>query len=141
MVFKDIIEMPNYNKQFDKDKFAKVNGIKLIDAAPGFASASMEICENHHNSVSIVHGGALFTLADFAFAVASNTHGRVSLAINAEISFFKALSVGILTAVAKEISINNKLATYLVEIKNENEELIAHFKGTVYRKQETIDFE
>lgn len=121
--------------------FAKTSGIKLIEASPGFAKACMDICENHHNSVGIVHGGALFTLADFTFAVASNTHGRVSLAITAEISFFKALSKGNLTAVAKEIALNNKLATYLVEIKNEKEELIAHFKGTVYRKKETIDFE
>lgn len=140
MVFYEINEMPNYNKQFDKDKFAKANGIRLLEATPGYAKASMEICENHHNSVGIVHGGALFSLADFAFAVASNTHGRVALAINAEISFFKASSKGVLTAVAKEISLNNKLGTYLVDITDENDEPIAHFKGTVYRKKETIDF-
>jgi len=121
--------MINYHKQFEKDNYAKASGIKLVEASPGYAKASMEICETHHNSVGIVHGGAMFTLADFAFAVASNTNGRVALAL------------GTLTAEAKEISINNKLATYLVEIKNENEELIAHFKGTVYRKQETLDFE
>lgn len=130
-----------YQKKFEQDKFAKTSGIELIEALPGYAKASMKICETHHNAVGIVHGGAMFTLADFAFAVASNTHGRVSLAINAEIAFFKALSVGTLSAVAKEISLNNKLATYLVEIKNEKEELIAHFKGTVYRKKETINFE
>lgn len=130
-----------YHKQFEQDKFAKTSGIQLIDASPGYAKSSMEICENHLNSVGIVHGGALFTLADFTFAVASNTHGRVSLAINAEISYFKASSYGTLSATAKEVSLNNKLATYLVEIVNEKEELIAHFKGTVYRKKETIDFE
>ncbi len=133
--------MINYHKQFEKDNYAKASGIKLVEASPGYAKASMEICETHHNSVGIVHGGAMFTLADFAFAVASNTNGRVALGINAEISFFKALTFGTLTAEAKEISINNKLATYLVEIKNENEELIAHFKGMVYRKLETLDFE
>jgi acyl-CoA thioesterase len=132
--------MPNYHKQFEKDNYAKASGIKLIDASPGYAKAIMEICEIHHNSVGIVHGGAMFTLADFAFAVASNSHGRVALAINAEIAFFKASSTGILTAVAKEISLNNKLGTYLVDITNEKDEQIAHFKGTVYRKKETLDF-
>lgn len=130
-----------YHKQFEQDKFAKIAGIKLIEASPGYAKASMEIKENHHNSVGIVHGGALFTLADFTFAVASNSHGRIALAIDAEISFFKAVSTGTLTATAKEISLNNKLGTYLVEIINEKEEQIAHFKGTVYRKKETLDFE
>jgi acyl-CoA thioesterase len=129
-----------YKEKFGQDKFAKNSGIELLDAAPGFAKVQMDICEDHHNSVGIVHGGAVFTLADFAFAVASNTNGRVALGINAEISFFKAQTSGTLTAVAQEIAINNKLATYLVEIKNESEELIAHFKGTVYRKKETIDF-
>ena len=133
--------LAKYIKQFEKDEFAKSSGIKLIDASLGYAMARMIIAKNHYNSVGIVHGGALFTLADFAFAVASNTHGRVSLAIDAEISFFKAISLGTLTAIAKEISINNKLATYLVEIKNEDEMLIAHFKGTVYRKKETLNFE
>jgi acyl-CoA thioesterase len=133
--------MANYQKQFDKDNFAKKNGIKLVEAKPGFAVARMEIHESHYNSVGIVHGGALFTLADFAFAVASNSHGRVALAIDAEISFFKATSKGIVTAVATEIALNNKLGTYLVEIQNEKNEPIAHFKGTVYRKKETIDFE
>lgn len=130
-----------YHRQFEQDKFAKIAGIKLVNASPGFAKASMEICKNHLNSVGIVHGGAIFTLADFAFAVASNSHGRIALAIDAQISFFKAVSEGTLTAIAKEISLNNKLGTYLIEILNEKEEQIAHFKGTVYRKRETIDFE
>lgn len=130
-----------YHKQFEQDKFAKTSGIKLVDASIGYAKACMKIGENHLNSVGIVHGGAIFTLADFAFAVASNSHGRIALAIDAEISFFKAVYSGTLTAIAREISLNNKLGTYLIEISNEKEEQIAHFKGTVYRKKETLDFE
>ncbi|MCY1721920.1 hotdog fold thioesterase [Prolixibacteraceae bacterium Z1-6] len=133
--------LSQYKKKFGQDMFAKTSGIELLDAFPGYAKASMKVCDNHLNSVGVVHGGAIFTLADFAFAVASNSNGRMALGINAEISFFKALTMGTLTAEAKEISINNKLATYLVEIKNEEDELIAHFKGTVYRKREKIDFE
>ncbi|QIA06499.1 PaaI family thioesterase [Draconibacterium halophilum] len=130
-----------YHKEFEKDVFASNNGIKLVEAAPGYAKASMEIQPTHYNSVGIVHGGALFTLADFTFAVASNSHGRVALAIDAEISFFKALTNGTLTATAKEISLNEKLGTYLVEITNEENEYIAHFKGTVYRKKDKVTFE
>lgn len=129
-----------FRKAFEKDVFAKNNGIKLLEAAPGYAKACMEITSAHYNSVGILHGGALFTLADFTFAVASNSHGRVALAIDAEISFFKATSTGILTAEAKEIALNNKLGTYLVEITNEAKEHIAHFKGTVYRKKDTHNF-
>lgn len=130
-----------YHKEFEKDVFATNNGIKLLEAAPGYARASMEIQPTHYNSVGIVHGGALFTLADFTFAVASNSHGRVALAIDAEISFFKTLTKGTLTAEAKEISLNGKLGTYLVEITNEENEQIAHCKGTVYRKKDKVAFQ
>ena len=130
-----------YHQTFEKDVFATSNGIKLVEAKPGYAKSSMEIKPSHYNSVGIVHGGALFTLADFTFAVASNSHGRIALAIDAEISFFKATTNGTLTAEAKEISLNGKLGTYLVEITNEANEHIAHFKGTVYRKKDKIEFE
>jgi len=134
-------DFSKYQRQFEKDRFAKHNGIYLVEASPGFAIAQMEVRDFHLNSVGVIHGGALFSLADFAFAVASNAHGRVALAIDAGISFFKALNSGVLTATAKEISINNRLGTYLIDITNENEELIATFKGTVYRKSETLDFD
>jgi acyl-CoA thioesterase len=134
-------DISKYQRQFDKDQFAKHNGIQLLEAFPGYAKACMEIREFHLNSVGVLHGGALFTLADFTFAVASNAHGRVALAIDAEISFFKAIQSGVLTATAREISLNNKLGTYLIDIFNEKEELIANFKGTVYRKNETLDFD
>lgn len=129
-----------YHKTFEKDQFAKTSGIKLLEASPGYAKAEMVVQENHMNSVGVVHGGAMFTLADFAFAVASNTHGKLALAINAEISFFKSVTSGVLTAIAEEISLHNKLGTYLIEIQNEKNERIAHFKGTVYRKNETMNF-
>jgi acyl-CoA thioesterase len=129
-----------YKKQFDKDRFANHNGIYLEEASPGYATASMEISELHLNSVGVLHGGALFALADFAFAVASNAHGRIALAIEAEISFFTAIDSGVLTAVAKEANLNNRLGTYLVDIYNETNDLIAHFKGTVYRKSQILDF-
>ncbi len=134
-------DISKYQRQFDKDRFAKHNGISLVEASPGFAKASMEVQYFHLNSVGVIHGGALFTLADFTFAVASNAHGRVALAIDASISFFKALQSGVLTATAREISLNNRLGTYLIDVSNENEELIANFRGTVYRRSETLDFD
>ncbi len=134
-------DLNKYQRQFDKDLFAKHSGIRLIAATPGFAKARMKVLKKHMNSVGILHGGALFTLADFTFAVASNTHGKVALAIDAEISFFKGVSAGTITAEAREISLHNRLATYQVDLRNETGELIAHFKGTVYRKSETMTFE
>ena len=99
----------------------------------------MKITPEHLNGLGIVHGGAIFTLADFTFAAASNSRGNVAVAINANISYMKSASSGILFADAKEISINHKLGTYTIDVTNEAGELIAVFQGMVYRKKEKLD--
>ena len=98
----------------------------------------MCIEDKHLNSVDIVHGGALFTLADLAFAVASNSHGRIALAINAHISFLRAVSGGTLTATATEVEEPGRLGSYHVVITDENDNKIAVFNGMVYRKDQKL---
>jgi len=124
-------EMIQYIKN---DRFAEYNGIELIKAEPGYAVTQMEIKDKHLNGVNIVQGGAIFTLADYAFAAASNSKGSVTLGINANISYFKPPKGKILTAEATEISSSRKICTYNVDIYDENRELIAKFTGTGYIK-------
>ena len=123
----------------EKDKFAKHCGIELMEVSDGKAIVKMTIGKHHLNGVGTVHGGALFTIADFAFAVASNSHGQIAMSINASMNYFKAVLDGTLTAEAKEISLSPKLATYTVEITNQDKELIALFQGMVYRKKQTLE--
>ena len=130
--------MEDVKNFFKKDTFAEYVGIELQEVSKGRARARLKIRKEHLNIVNIVHGGAIFALADFAFAVASNSHGTVALAINASISFLKAVHDGVLFADAKEVSRNSKLATYQIEITDEDKELIAVFQGTVYRKKDSI---
>jgi acyl-CoA thioesterase len=126
-------------KQFFKnDQFAAHTGIELVEVTPGRALARMPICSFHRNGLGTVQGGAIFTLADFTFAAASNAHGTVAVAVNVSISFMKAATAGVLTAEARELSRNSKLGTYTVEVKNDTGELIAIFQGLVYRKKETL---
>lgn len=131
--------MEDIKRFFKKDMFAAYNGIELLEAEKGRARVKMDITENHRNGLGIVHGGAIFTLADLAFAAASNSHGTVAVSINANISNMKAVSEGTLYAEAREISINHKLGTYTVDVTNEKGELIAIFQGMVYRKKDPID--
>ncbi len=128
-------------KHFKKDRYAALTGIELLEAANGYAKARLKISERHLNSVGTVHGAAIFTLADFVFAVASNSYGTIAMAINANISFYKAITEGILIAEAKEISFHKKLASYNIKITNEANELVADFNGIVYRKEDSIKFE
>jgi len=126
-------------KEFsENDRFAKTLGIELIEVSKGSAKAKMKIKDIHLNSVNTVHGGAIFTLADFAFAIAANTHGNIAVALNVNISFLKAVSEGTLIAEAEEVSINPKIATYAIRVLNENNELIATFHGMAYRKEKSL---
>jgi acyl-CoA thioesterase len=126
-------------EHFDKDHFATdTAGIELTDLAPGKAVARMDLGPQHHNSIGTVHGGAVFTLADYAFAAATNASGRIAVAIDAHISFCKAAAEGVITATAQVLSESYKISTCEVRVTNEADELLATFHGTAYRKSETI---
>ena len=118
------------------DKFASYIGIEVVHAAEGSAEARMRADEKHLNGLGIVQGGAIFTLADTAFAAASNSREGTAVATNVSIAYCKAAHPGMLFARAREVSLNRKLATYLIEVYGEKEGLIALFQGTVYRKQD-----
>ena len=119
---------------FGKDSYARHTGIELLEIGPGTARVRMEIREMHENSHGTVHGGAIYTLADAAFALASNSHGIPAAAINASISYMKSARGGSLYAEAREFALNPKLATYTVDVTNGDGEKIAIFQGMVYRK-------
>ncbi|MFA5537055.1 MAG: PaaI family thioesterase [Bacillota bacterium] len=124
----------NLTKSIENDRFAAYNGIKLVEIKPGFAVAEMEINENHLNGVDLVHGAAIFSLADYAFAAASNSKGVVTVSVNASIAYFKSPKGPRLVAEAEEISSSKKLCNYNIDIFDENKELVARFIGTGYKK-------
>jgi len=119
---------------FAADTFARENGVELVNVTPGRARVKMEIRDRHRNAHGTVHGGALFTLADVAFALASNSHGIPAAAINAHISYLTAARDGTLFADAEEFALNPKLASYTVHITDGDGGRIAVFQGMVYRK-------
>jgi acyl-CoA thioesterase len=119
---------------FNRDRFATENGMKVVEIRPGFARAEMTVEGRHLNAVGILQGGALFTLADLAFAAASNSHGVTAVACQADVTWFKAVESGKVTARAEEISRTRKLSTCLVRVTDENGEPVALFKGIAYIK-------
>ena len=124
---------------FKNDRFAGCVGIEILEASEGRAKTRLEIKDEHLNAMNIAHGGAIFTLADLTFAVASNSHGNVAVALNVNISFVKSAGKGMLYAEAAETSRNHKIATYSILITNAQGELIASAQGMAYRKKELIN--
>ncbi|NLX06166.1 MAG: hotdog fold thioesterase [Phycisphaerae bacterium] len=130
--------MEKVKEYFKKDHFAASNGMELVEVSPGKATARMTVGENHLNAVGTIQGGAIFTLADLAFAAACNSHGTVAVAINVSISFVKAVNAGVLTAEARELSCNPRLGTYTAEVRDEKGDLVAVFQGLAYRKKDSL---
>jgi acyl-CoA thioesterase len=132
--------MEDFKNYFKNDIFIVNVGIELLEISPGYAKARLEVKEKHLNALKKVQGGVLFTLADIAFAAAINAHGNSAVLINANMSFVKAATKGTLIAEAKETSINPKIATYNVDITDDNGDIIAIFQGMGYRKKTLNDF-
>jgi acyl-CoA thioesterase len=120
------------------DRFSARADVELLTVALGHATAKMVLHPHHFNGVKTVHGGAIFTLADFTFAAAANSHGTVAVAINASITFMKSASTGTLWAEAREVSKNFKIGSYSVEVKDDQGDLVAQFQGLAYRKKEKL---
>jgi acyl-CoA thioesterase len=125
----------DYLRNVKNDRFAQLLGIEVIDVQPGYALVEMKIEEKHRNGINTVQGGAIFTLADYAFAVASNADGSTTVAINASISYFKAPQGAYIRAEAKEEHKNRKICGHKVEIRDEDGTLVASFSGLGYRKR------
>jgi acyl-CoA thioesterase len=121
-----------------KDRFAAWVGIELLSLGEGKSKARLALQDHHRNGLGIVHGGAIFSLADLAFAAAVNSRGRASVAIHCTISYLKAAQGGILYAEAREISCGSKIAVYHIQVTEESGELVATFEGMAYRKKESL---
>ncbi len=120
---------------YDNDPFSQWLGIKILDIQPGQARLQMMVREEMTNGFKIAHGGITYSLADSAFAFASNSRGRHAVSIETSIAHTRAVKVGDeLTAVATEESLSNRLGHYLIRITNQRDEVVGLFKGMVYRK-------
>jgi len=128
--------MESLYKRLEEDPFARHLGVELLDVREGFARARMPLKPFHRNAFGLIHGGAIFGLADSVFQAASNSHGVFSVAIQASISYLLAPSAKILHAEATEVSKTNRLANYSIRITQDGDQLVALFQGFVYRMPE-----
>ena len=117
------------------DKFAEYLNIKTIFAKDGYAKVSLDVRPYFLNGESVVHGGVVFTLADFAFALASNSGKDTALAVNCDIQFIKAGKIGDeLFAEAELISRSRRLGTYRIIVTNKTGDILASVQSMSYYK-------
>ena len=120
---------------YNGDAFSKWLGIKVEHCEAGACRLSLMVREEMTNGFKIAHGGISYSLADSALAFASNGHGTQALSIETAISHTKPVKVGEkMVATASEIRKSRSIGIYEVRVQNEAGDLVAHFKGTVFRK-------
>jgi len=122
-------------EKYAADTFPQSLGIEILDLAPGYARVTMTLKENMLNFHGIGHGGAIFTLADTALGLASNSHGNPALALTVTINYLAPARPGThLVAIAEEEHLTRRTGVYRITINTSDGDNIALARGTVYRQ-------
>ncbi|HSC65869.1 MAG TPA: methylmalonyl Co-A mutase-associated GTPase MeaB [Caldimonas sp.] len=121
------------------DGLCRTLGITFRSGGPGRAEVAMTIDARHLNFNGGGHGGAIFSLADSAFGLASNSHGPVASGIAAHITYQAAVGAGdTLVARATEVQRSRRIGVYRIDVVREDgrggETAVSSFTGTVYVK-------
>lgn len=122
-------------RHFDAhDTFARHLGIEIVEIGQDKAVVSMPFDERHRNGMGHAHGGAIFALADLAFAAASNASGIFCVNAQTSISYIAPGLAGPLRGVAHALHIGRKLVTYEVTVFDAADTLVAKAQITGYVK-------
>lgn len=117
-------------RMLDADRASRALGVELTELSQGRAVATMTVTELMVNGHDIAHGGYVFLLADTAFACACNSHGPVTVAAGAEISFVASARLGdTLVATAEERTRFGRNGIYDVTVRRDDGVVIAEFRG------------
>jgi acyl-CoA thioesterase len=121
------------------DLFSQWLGINVIEISEGYSKITMTVRTEMINGFGIVHGGICFSLADSAFAFACNNRNNLSVALDTSINFTKPVHVGdALIAEAKELHNGRSTGLYHITITNQQNQIVALFKGTCFRTNKTL---
>ena len=126
-------------KMMRDDLFSQWLGIEVIEIREGYSKIKMKVRTEMINGFGIVHGGVAFSLSDSAFAFACNNRNLLSVALDTSINFTKPVHVGdVLTAEAQELHNGRSTGLYHITITNQNDHVVALFKGTCFRTNKTL---
>lgn len=127
-------------KMLSQDPYSQWLGIEILACEIGRCTVGMTVRKEMLNSMNKAHGGITYSLADTAFGFAANTHGKFAVSIETSINHIEAVNEGdYLVAESVIEKVNTKLGFNIIEVRrkskveNQTDELVALFKGVVYR--------
>ncbi|MDX1618425.1 MAG: hotdog fold thioesterase [Balneolaceae bacterium] len=125
------------DKMMADDAFSRWLGIEVREIRPGYTELELTVRPEMLNGFRVAHGGIAYALADSALAFASNSHGRVALALENNISYTRKVEEGnVLTATAEELSLGSRIGVYRIAVSRQDGKGVALFRGTVFRTKE-----
>ena len=131
--------MESLKEMLGGDHFAASAGVELLEVKEGYAKARMLVTEKHLNAGGVCQGGALFTLADLVFAAVANSRGKLTLSLNANITFLRPATKGYVYAEATETFNHFRVPFIEVRITDEEGQLVSTFTSSGYRKNEELN--
>lgn len=121
-------------RMYDHDPFSIWLGIERVEVLPGRCVLRMAVRPEMLNGFAIAHGGITYSLADSALAFASNSHGIQAVSIETSITHSRPVKAGdVLTARTEEVNRSTRFATYHITVTDQQDKVVALFKGTVFR--------
>ena len=130
------MEIIDYLNKYDR--FAASTGVQVVEMGDGFARAEMTVAEKRLNGAQVCQGGAIFTLADLAFAAAVNSGGVMTVGTTNNITFIRSAVEGDrLTAVAR-VEDHHKLPFCEIKVTNQRGELVCMVTGSAYRRRQPL---
>jgi acyl-CoA thioesterase len=117
------------------DPYAASLGIELLDLAPGYCRAALRLRPDMVNFHGSPHGGAIFSLADYAFSGACNSHGEAAVALSVTIQFLAAPEPGArLVAEAREQRQGWRAGFYAMTVTDEAGSVVATCQAVAFRR-------
>ena len=127
------MELIDYLNRYDR--FAAGAGVRLVEIGDGYARAQMTVTEAHVDGANVCQGGAIFTLADLAFAAAVNSGGLMTVGISNSITYLRSARIGdVLTAEARQED-HHKMPFCEIRVTNQDGLLVCVMTGSAYRRQ------
>ena len=127
-------ELEKVRAMFSADRFASDAGSVIEEIGDNYAKVSLKIDDRHRNAMGGIMGGVYFTLADFAFAVASNWQKPGVVAVDSSISFVGVPADDMIFAEAHCVRDGRTICCYLVDVYDGNGTPVAAVKTLGYRK-------
>ena len=134
------LTLQKLNQLFEKNLFAQLLGMELLEVREGYAYGRMRMDEHFTNIYGGMHGGCSYALADTLAGVAASTYGNYVTTIDGKMNYLEAVKdTGYVYGEAEVQRQGGRIGVYTVKLMDENQRVLVTADFTYYRTGQAID--